>query len=160
MLPDTHSRSMCMAVHVCLRVCTCICACACMSVCAHISMFIYMSMCVHMCACQCVCTCLWVCMRVHVLHLPRGSVGGASAESPHFYLLLCNTTHSERLKEVRGLRRAFLRIPEVGGWPGCLKGLREWRGSWPAAGGALLGYGMARNPGTAPPTMGTAGLNC
>lgn len=72
-------------------------------------------------------------MLMHVLHFPRGSVGGSSAEGPHFYLLLYNTTYNERLKEVRELRRAFLGIPEVGGWPGCMKGLREQRGSWPAA---------------------------
>ena len=141
MLPDTHSRSMCMAMCVCLHICTCICACecvsmyACTSVCAYVSMFTCMSMCacVSTCVHVSVCTCLWVCMRVHVLHLPRGSVGGSSAESPHFYLLLCSTTHNGRLKEVRGLRRAFLRIPDVGGWPGYLQGLRERRGSWPAA---------------------------
>lgn len=136
-----------MSVHVCpcahVSVYVHVSMCACMSVCAYESMFAYMSMCartlvhvcmcVHVCACQCACTCLWARMLVHVLHFPRGSVGGSSAEGPHFYLLLYNTTHNERLKEVRELRRAFLGIPEVGGWPGCMKGLREQRGSWPAA---------------------------
>lgn len=130
-----------MPVCACALVCTCICMCA--SVCAYEPMFTHMSTCAYMlvrvhvcvrvCVCQHVCTCLWACMLVHVLHLPRGSVGGSSAEGPHFHLLLCNTTRNERLKEVRELRRAFLGIPEVGGWPGCVKGLREQRGSWLAA---------------------------
>ena len=116
-------------IHIYIHVHVCPCAhvsayvhvsmCACMSMCAYESMFAYMSMracmlvhvcmCVHVCACQCACTCLWARMLVHVLHFPRGSVGGSSAEGPHFYLLLYNTTH-ERLKK-EGAQESIPRDP-------------------------------------------------
>lgn len=67
----THSRSMCVAMHVCLHVCTCVCVCACACVCTHPHLHVRVCMCVRVSVCArvspvCGHTHIYMHARVHV----------------------------------------------------------------------------------------------
>ena len=139
--PTFTYMSMCVRVHMYLRMCMCPCVHACP--CVHMNPCLHTCPCVRVCSSMyaCVSTCVHVSVRVHVCghaclcmcYTSQGGLWGAHLLKVLISTFCSITPPTTRGSRKRELRRAFLGIPEVGGWPGCMKGLREPRGSWPAA---------------------------